>query len=177
MTPAELLAEAFGRVPVVVAEALRGLDPDRLAWRPAPFANSIAWLVWHLSRIQDVQVAALAGSDQVWLRDGWWRRFALPLAQDDHGYGHSSEQVGLVRADAGLLTDYLRATQDRTLTYLADLGEHDLDRVVDMSWDPPVTAGVRLVSIVDDCAQHAGQAAYLRGLLDQVNPTGAGGAE
>jgi hypothetical protein len=40
----------------------------------------------------------------------------------------------------------------------------DLDRVVDKRWDPPVTLGVRLVSVVDDDAQHVGQAAYVRGL-------------
>ncbi len=53
----------------------------------------------------------------------------------------------------------------RTAEFVAGLSAADLDRVVDESWDPPVTLGVRLVSVVDDDAQHAGQAAYVRGLL------------
>jgi hypothetical protein len=38
--------------------------------------------------------------------------------------------------------------------------------VVDASWDPPVTLGVRLVSVISDDLQHAGQAAYLRGMIE-----------
>jgi hypothetical protein len=48
---------------------------------------------------------------------------------------------------------------------LAGLPDGELDRVVDRRWDPPVTMGVRLISIADDCLQHVGQASYLRGLL------------
>ena len=53
----------------------------------------------------------------------------------------------------------------RTVAHLAGLSEADLDRVVDERWDPPVTLGVRLVSVISDDLQHAGQAAYLRGLV------------
>jgi uncharacterized damage-inducible protein DinB len=165
MTPADIFIDFFERILENGVAAVEGLDRDQLAHRPAPDTNSIAWLVWHTARVQDAQIAHLAGTEQVWFTQGWVERFKLPIDPADHGYGHSSEQVGKVRADAGLLADYLRATHETTVAYLRGLTEDDLDEVVDTNWDPPVTRGVRIVSIADDDAQHVGQAAYLRGLL------------
>jgi len=165
MTPADLLTDSLARVLDSVEAVLDGLDDDVLAQRPAPGANPIAWLVWHLTRVQDDHVADVAGIEQVYTAQGYADRFALPLDVRDHGYGHTSEQVGLVSAPAGLLLDYYRATHAASLAYVATLGADDLDRVVDTRWDPPVTLGVRLVSVVNDCSQHVGQAAYVRGVL------------
>ncbi|KTR54047.1 mycothiol transferase [Curtobacterium oceanosedimentum] len=165
MTPAELLTEAFSRVPETVERAVDGLSTEQLATRPAAGANTLAWLAWHTARGQDAQVADLAGTEQVWTAEGWVERFDLPFPADALGYGMSSEDVGRVRASAELLTAYLRAVHERTVAYLGTLAPEDLDEVVDDAWDPPVTRGARLVSILDDCAQHAGQAGYVRGLL------------
>jgi hypothetical protein len=165
MNPADVLIDLFERVLENGVAAVDGLDEEQLAHRPTPHANSIAWLVWHTARVQDAQVAHLAGTEQVWLTEGWAEHFALPIDPHDHGYGHTSEQVGQVRAGADLLAGYLRAAHDATLAYLRGLPGADLDEVVDRSWDPPVTRGVRLVSIAADDVQHVGQAAYVRGLL------------
>lgn len=165
MTPSELLTEAFSRVPETIGRALDGLSEDQLAARPAAGANTLAWLAWHAARGQDAQVADLAGSEQVWTADGWVDRFGLPFPAEALGYGMSRDDVGRVRASADLLTGYLDAVTARTTEYLATLSAEGLDAVVDDAWDPPVTAGVRLVSILDDCIQHAGQAGYVRGLL------------
>lgn len=171
----DLLIDALGRVRETVHEAVEGLDRDRLAVRVDGSSNSIAWLVWHLSRIQDDHIAEVAGSagdgpvpqEQVWHAQGWVDRFALPLDRDDHGFGHDDAQVAAVVADAELLTGYADVVHQRTVGYLRDLPEDELPRVVDDSYDPPVTLAVRLVSVLDDCAQHAGQAAFLRGVLDR----------
>jgi len=166
MTPADVYLDFFERILENGAAVVGGLDDDQLAHRPTPEANSIAWLVWHAARVQDAQIADVAGTEQVWHRDGWVDRFGLDLDRDDHGYGHTSAQVGKVRASGELLAAYLTATHEATKAYLATLSESDLDRIVDDRWDPPVSLGVRLVSIADNDAQHVGQAAYLRGLLD-----------
>ncbi len=166
MNVSELMTDALGRIPGLVHRAVDGLSEDDLAWRPDPGANSIAWLVWHLSRIEDDHVADVAGTDQVW-ESGWADRFALPLPAGDHGYGHSPEQVGQVRASAELLAGYYDEVSARTATYLSTLGPDDLDAVVDERWDPPVTLGVRLVSVVNEVNQHVGQANYVRGLIDR----------
>lgn len=165
MTPAELLADAFGRIRDLATSVVDGLDDDELSHRPGPRANSIAWLVWHLARVQDDHVADVAGTEQVWTAQGFADRFALPFDEAAIGYGQSSEEVGQVRAGSTLLTEYVEAVTDATLAYVATIGPADLDRVVDERWDPPVTLGVRLVSVVGDDLQHVGQAAYVRGLL------------
>ena len=165
MTIGELLAEAFGRIHGVVLGAVRGLTEEELAFRPDERCNSIAWLVWHLTRIQDDHVAAVAGTEQAWIAEGWADRFGLPFSPAETGYGHTSAEVAAVRAPADLLVGYHEAVLGHTVKYVQGLAEADLDRVVDTSWDPPVTLGVRLISVISDDLQHVGQAAYLRGLL------------
>ena len=166
MTAADLLTDAFGRIREIVHEAVDGLTPEQLDFRPASHANSIAWLVWHLTRIQDDHIAGVADKGQVWTVGGWADRFGLPLTPADHGYGHSADQVAVVRVKSGeLLTGYHDAVYEQTIRYVRHLVDADFSRVVDEAWDPPVTLGVRLVSVISDDLQHAGQAAYLRGLL------------
>jgi hypothetical protein len=160
----DLLLDAFGRIREIVDATLEGLDDESLVRRPGGNGNSIAWLIWHLSRVEDVQVASAAGLPQVWTSQGFAGRFGLPLPERDTGYGHSSDKVDAVRAPRELLAEYYEAVHRQTTEVLGTLGDDDLDRVVDTRWDPPVTFGVRLVSTIADCLQHAGQAAYAKGL-------------
>jgi len=163
-----LLTDAFERVAQGVHRVLRGATAERLAYRPDPEANTVAWLVWHLARVQDDHVADVAGTEQRWTAGGWAQRFGLPFDESETGYGHSPEQVAAVRADASLLRGYLDDVHEATTAYLATVTAEDLERVVDTAWDPPVTLGVRLVSVVSDDLQHVGQAAYVRGLADRA---------
>lgn len=165
MTPAEILTDSLNRVQESVDAVLDGLGDDDLAARPAPEANTIAWLVWHLTRVTDDHVAEAAGTEQLWTADDFSGRFGLPFDDDAIGYGQTTEEVGQVRAPADLLGDYHRAVHARAVDYLSGLSDEDLDLVVDERWDPPVTLGVRLVSVVNDATQHVGQAAYVRGLV------------
>ena len=166
MTLGELLVDAFNRIREGAESAVNGLSPEQLAQRPSSNANSIGWLVWHLTRVQDDHIAAVADREQVWTSDGWHERFALPFDADDTGYGHSSEQVAQVAAlEAEQLVGYLEAVHAATVAFVGPLTPEDLGQVVDERWDPPVTLGVRLVSIVNDDQQHVGQAAFVRGLL------------
>jgi hypothetical protein len=123
--------------------------------------------VWHLTRIQDDHVAGLDGSEQVWTSGGWADRFALPLNRSDTGYGHGPDDVTAVTADAALLLGYFEDVHEKTLEYVRSLAEADLSRVIDRMWDPPVTVSIRLVSVIADDLQHVGQAAYVRGILQQ----------
>jgi uncharacterized protein DUF664 len=165
MTPAELLTDAFERILKTASAAVNGLSEDELASRPSGDANSIGWLVWHLTRVQDDHVADVAGTEQVWTAQDFVSSFDLPFDAAATGFGMSSEDVGHLRVSAELLTEYLRAVHDATVSYVAGLAPEDLDRIVDERWDPPVSMGVRLVSVIGDDLQHAGQAAYVRGLL------------
>ena len=167
MTSAEILADSFGRIRDIVHRVLDGLSRDQLAARLDGEANTIGWLVWHLTRIQDDHIAGVAGTDQVWTSAGWADRFDLALEPADTGFGHTTPQVASVVVDAEPLREYYDAVHEVTLAYLRALTDADLDRIVDERWDPPVTLGVRLVSILVDDVQHAGQAAYIRGILDR----------
>ena len=161
----ELLTDALGRVREQVPDIVAGLDVGQLAWRPDDGSNSIAWLLWHLTRIEDDHIADVAGTEQVWTSAGWYDRFGLPFSPEAHGYGHGPDDVAQVRVDGDLLTGYHDATADRAIGYVTALKPADLDRIVDERWDPPVSLGVRLVSVIGDTHQHLGQAAYLRGLI------------
>jgi uncharacterized damage-inducible protein DinB len=165
MTPAELLTDALDRILKTATAAVDGLTDEQLAARPAADANSVAWLVWHLARVQDDHVADAAGAEQVWIDQDFVTRFDLPFDSSATGFGMSSEDVSHVRAGAGLLAEYLEAVHDASVAYVEKLTPEDLDRIVDERWDPPVTLGVRLVSVVNDDMQHAGQASYVRGLV------------
>jgi hypothetical protein len=161
----EILVDAFGRVKGAVHAAVRGLDAEQLATKPYPKGNTVAWLLWHLTRIQDDHIADAAGFEQLWTADGWFERFGLPFEPRATGYGHRPAEVAAVRAGAELLLGYHDAVSARTTRWVGGLGAGELDRIVDESWDPPVSLGVRLVSVIADDLQHAGQAAYVRGML------------
>ncbi|MCB1289778.1 mycothiol transferase [Mycolicibacterium sp.] len=160
----EILRDSFTRIIEHVDDVTDGLSDEVSFFRPAPEANSICWLIWHSARIQDAQLGQIAGVEQVWFTGGWVDRFGLDLPRDAHGYGHTSDEVAKVRAPADLLAGYYHAVHKMTLEYIASVTAAELARVVDEHWNPPVTASVRLVSIVDDCAQHLGQAKYVRGI-------------
>ena len=167
MTSRELLADSFGRVREIVHRVLDGVGTEHLTARLDPEANSIGWLVWHLTRIQDDHIAGVAATSQVWTASGWADRFGLPFDPSDTGFGHKATQVAAVTTGAELLRGYHDAVHEATLAFLRPLTDADLDRVVDTRWDPPVTLGVRLVSVTVDDLQHAGQAAYIRGILER----------
>ena len=168
MKTTDLLLDAFARIAEEVGDTVEGLSEEQLAFRPGAGANSIAWLVWHLARVQDNHVAEAAGEPEIWIQDGWADRFGLSLDPADTGYGHSVGEVAKVRTSAELLTGYADAVGERTRRYLSSLDDEALDRVVDERWDPPVTLGVRLVSVIGDDMAHLGQAQYVRGLQQRV---------
>jgi uncharacterized damage-inducible protein DinB len=168
MESRDLLLTAFDNVEEVVRGALEGIDPALLTARTDPGTNTVGWLIWHLTRVQDDHVAEVAGRAQAYTDAGWADRFALPFDAGATGYGFSSADVTATQVtDPQLLVDYHAEVHRRTAEFVSGLSASDLDRVVDERWDPPVTLGVRLVSVVTDDLQHAGQAALLRGILER----------
>jgi hypothetical protein len=161
----EILRDAFTRQIEHVEELTDGLTDEIAFFRPTGTANSIGWLIWHSARQQDAQLCDIAGTEQVWTRDGWVDRLGLDLPRNDTGYGHGPDEVSKVRASADLLAGYYHGVHKVTLEYIASVTPGELSRIVDTRWHPPVTASARLVSIIDDAAQHLGQAAYVRGIV------------
>ncbi|MDW3216628.1 MAG: DUF664 domain-containing protein [Ilumatobacteraceae bacterium] len=166
MDVSDLYLELYGRIPPLAEQAVDGLGPESLCAPPRPGANTVGWLIWHLARVQDHHISELMSVEQLWQRPGCAARFGLRPDPSNTGYGHSADDVLTVRPDStDAVLEYLGEVDARTRGYLGTIDAAGLDRIVDDSWDPPVTLGVRLVSVADDCLQHVGQANYVRGLL------------
>lgn len=161
-----MLTDGYGRITEIVERAVKGLTPDDLKWQPRPESNSIGWLVWHLTRVQDDHIASLMGEEQLWMKDGWHTKFNRPADSKDRGFGHTPEQVAALQTDAETLLAYHRAVAVRSKNFFSTLSDSDLDRELDEPrYQPLPTVGVRLISILSDNLQHAGQAAFVRGQL------------
>lgn len=162
------IIDLFGRVREEVQAVLMGAEADVLGYRADRHANTIAWLVWHLTRVQDDHIVAAYDSEQVWTSAGWADRFGLPFGVTVTGYGQTSSEAGRVLVHGELLRGYHEAVAERTVQLLRSTGAADLERIVDTRWDPPVTLAVRLISVASDDLQHVGQAAYVRGLAERA---------
>ncbi len=169
MDTIDLLTDGYGRLPGLVDRTVSGLSPEALTWQPGPEANPIGWLMWHLTRVQDAHVAELTGNPQVWESGDWAARFGLGKDPGNTGYGHRPDDVARVQPeDSDVIIGYFAEVYSRTREVIARATPAELDRVVDERWDPPVTLGVRLISVLADDLEHVGQAAYVRGLLERA---------
>ena len=162
----QIVSDALGRIQTTIRRVLDGMLPDQLYYRPAENANSIAWLVWHLTRVQDHHMSDIAGREQLWAADGWHAKFGMTADTKNTGTGHTPEDVSKVRPDAETLQGYHDAVYERTKEVLSSLTPADMDKELDEpQYNPLPTIGVRLASIIRDNTQHAGQAAYIKGLI------------
>ncbi len=162
----DLLTDGYGRVLESMERTLKGLTEEDLNWQPHPDSNSIGWLAWHLVRVQDNHISSLLGEEQLWIKDKWHAKFNRPADPRDIGFGNTSEDVAAFKSpDTTTILDYHRAALERSKRYFSTLSKSDLDRELnEPQYQPLPTVGVRLVSIMADNLQHAGQAAYVRGL-------------
>ncbi len=167
MNTADVLRDSFQRVRDQLSVVFDGLSEEQLAYRPHEDANSIAWLAWHLTRVHDDHMSEIAGEQQAWVADGWAQRFSMEPDPHNQGTGHGPAEVAAIRPDSRLLLGYQDAVLAHTFEYLGAITPEELDRVIDTRWDPPVTVGVRIVSVINDSTEHAGQTVYLRGLVEK----------
>src|SRR5690625_791111 len=159
MDARDILTDAASRPLAAIRAVAELITPGNLNAHPGGHDNSIAWLLWHMGREIDVQVAHLAGTEELWTASGYAEQ--LGITEEGIGYGHTPAQARAVTArDPHPLLDYLTAATAALQEYLASLDPSALGEVIDSDWDPPVTRGTRLVSIIDDAAQHAGQVGY-----------------
>lgn len=165
-----VVASTLERADEAIRAAVDGLDEEQLRWRPDAEANPAGWIAWHVARVMDDHLAELGGVEQQW--PAWRDRFEAPYDPASIGYRHSSEEVGAFRGDAASLLGYWGAVHEAGQRVLAGLDDEP-ERIVDERWDPPVTLEARLVSIIDEASEHAGQLGYLRGLLDRRSAASA----
>jgi len=161
-----MMTDEFGRVSEYLEHIFTGLSKEDLDWQPKKDCNSIGWLVWHLARQQDAQIASLMGEKQLWIRDGWHAKFNMPADAEEVGFMQTPEEVSAFKSpEAQILIDYEKAVTERSKAWFPDVSDDDLDRELnEPEFQPLPTVGVRLVSIIQESIVHAGQAAYIKGL-------------
>ena len=162
----ELLTDGYGRILTILENALKGLTQDDLNWQASKDSNSMGWLAWHLTRVQDTNIARMMGDEQVWIKDGWHAKFNRPADPRDTGFGNTPEDIAAFRSpETKILIDYHKTVLERTKGYFQSLSPADLERELnEPQFQPLPTVGVRLISIMADSLQHAGQISYMRGL-------------
>lgn len=168
MDQLEIIIDGLNRGRGVMRRALDGLSDEALQFRPAEHTNPIGWLAWHIARVEDMHIADLLETDQLWTHEGWHEQFGMPADARDFGTRQTLEQVNAVNApSATLLLAYYDAVANRTDVYLDQVGADELDRVLDEpQFQPLPTVGVRINSLIHHAAHHGGQIDYLRGLRD-----------
>ncbi len=163
----QLIIGMYQRMSQELEEVLKGLTTEDLHKRPAPGANPIGWLAWHATRSMDRTLGDVITGEQLWIKDGWHKKFNRAPDPNDTGYGHTDTQVDNLRIpDVQTLLNYRRAVMAVTLKYLENLTEKELDRDCEFSMQPGTkrAASLRIIGNINDI-QHVGQAAYVRGLI------------
>ncbi|HIF71337.1 MAG TPA: DUF664 domain-containing protein [Dehalococcoidia bacterium] len=167
MESKDLLIEAYSHITRIVHQAADGLSQEQLSYRPEEGSNSISWLVWHLTRIQDSHLSNVVQLEEAWLTEDWADRFGM-ADSIGIGFGDGPEEVAAVQPPGAILLGYHDRVTGRVLDYLPTVDAEELDRIVETNYDPHVKAGIRLMSVVQDNTQHAGQARYLRGMIERL---------
>jgi hypothetical protein len=146
-----------------VKRTLEELPQEQLYYQPTPDTNSIAWLVWHLSRWRDRISAAVAGEPEVWVGDGWADRFGMTA--DRTGLGDTPEQVASFRPGLADLSGYAEAAHQALVQRVSRLTPQQWEAEIEYQPGSRRPAWRALVSVVEDSAEHTGQVNYLRGML------------
>jgi len=145
-----------------IKTATDGLTDDQLHYRPTADTNSIAWLIWHLSRWRDRIGSRICVEDEIWVSGGWAEKFGIEA--DRTGLGDTPEQVEAFRVDRDLLLGYAEAVHETTVKRVSGLTQDQFDRPVGYIQDER-PAWNALVSVLSDSGHHIGQVSYLRGMV------------
>ncbi|MFC1920962.1 DinB family protein [Chloroflexota bacterium] len=167
MNQKELLIAGFERISGTLERTLEALTVEDLNFQSKPDSNSMGWLAWHLTRWQDFQTSSSLKKEQLWIEQGWNKKFSQPADANDTGMGHKEEDLAKYKSpDAATLIAYNKAVLERLKEYVSTLSDSDLDKVVEGTpIKPPPTVGLMVIGLWSDGMQHMGQIGYVRGLL------------
>lgn len=143
----------------------QGLTREQMLWRPAPGANHIGFILWHLGRANDSMMQRATKGSQVWEEEGWYKRFGYP--QEGMGTGFGEEQIdALPLPQPEELLAYLTRVHQELLKRVQSMTPEHLDRPMDPA-QPDRTVGMMLRHIITHSNNHHGQVDYIRGLEEQ----------
>ena len=153
----------------MVSTAVAGVNDDTLASMPNEQSNSIAWLVWHMTRVADRFIhSRFQDTGQLWTDGGWAEKFEMEASADEFGMGWSVEQVAAWPSPSrDVLMGYYDAVNDAARDYINGLDDDGLAHQVPAA-APGTTMSVAdaLGILVWDNIVHGGQVAYIRGYFE-----------
>lgn len=164
----EIIMDIFDRIAAQLAQVLEGLTPEELNRQPSTGANTIGWMAWHLTRSHDRNMSELMKMEQLWISEGWYKRFNRAPDPSETGWGHTIDEMKNFGApDSMTIMKYHRSVLERIKDYIGnDLTEAVLE---DESYSPTFRRSSpvyrRITGVINDGLQHVGQAAYVRGLI------------
>jgi len=139
------------------------LTEDQMHYQSTPDSNSIAWMVWHSSRIKDQVTASIVGESEVWLADGWAERFGI--APEANGIGDRPEQVTSFRVRSDFLLGYADAAHNVTIQRLSKILPAQLAQPSRYVLGDTRPVWRSLQGMLGDAYSHAAQVSYLRGMI------------
>jgi uncharacterized damage-inducible protein DinB len=143
---------------------IEGLTPDEMRWQPTPHTNHIAWLVWHLARVEDRWVSRLRQAPEVWNDEGWANRFRMD--PESNGFGQTMEEVRAMPEIALQdLMAYFDAVRVVTRHYLEQATDADLAQTYPHPRFGECTGAWIVGHILVEESQHVGQVALIRGMV------------
>ena len=144
-------------------ERLRdGITDEHFYHQPTAESNSIAWLVWHLSRWRDRTSAIVSGETQIWITEGWSKRFGM--SEERTGLGDTSDQVAGFRTERDLVLSYADAAHRTIVDRVLRLTAEQLEEPVEGLPGEPRSGWKVLAGVIGDSTEHVGQINYLRGM-------------
>ena len=165
MSVKEFIREAMQLTRKDLLDNIRDLTAEELAWRPAPHSNSIGFLAWHITRVEDGWIQRpIQRKLHLWVADKWAERFGMPEEQRDMGYGYTVEQLQAFKTPSlELLLGYSQAVRDATLAFL-DTWDPASDAIeVRAPWGT-MTVATTFQQLIWELNQHGGQIAYVKGI-------------
>ncbi|MFC1886854.1 DinB family protein [Thermodesulfobacteriota bacterium] len=167
MNTITFIEQCLIEVYVRLTKSMQGLTREDFIFRPAPHANCIAEVAFHLARAQDRMVAVRAGlGPELWESQKWFARFGYPRAQSRSGDFRILRDLNLTTPDPAILGAYLDSLHENTCTKVRELSPEDLDRAPDPA-QPEYTLAVYFRHLIVHCNNHHGQIDYIRGLLQE----------
>ena len=159
------LAESNG----YVNEAIKGLSTDQLAFRPQRHSNSIAFLLWHLARVEDLWInRILLGGKEIYELGGWYKKFGTPAQDSGFGYDVKTLDAWPI-PKLELLRAYAAAVREKTKVYINALNTKKMDESKDFGWSRG-TIGSALSHLITEVGEHTGQIGYIRGIMKGIEP-------
>ncbi|MCH8109745.1 MAG: DinB family protein [Chloroflexi bacterium] len=160
------ISQSMSQVQMRLLATCDGLTQEQALWRPAPHANNIGFILWHVGRVEDTRISSLREPHpQIWESQGWYEKFGQSVDAPDPGDRMGLRALSIPTLD--VLLGYVKAVHQQTLEFLSALKPDDLDAIPNPS-QPERTVADVLRHMITHKNNHHGQIDYIRGLQEET---------